>query len=329
MFDIMLKALVVSEVCYKTKCNDGEVDMPHLTCTLLQNDTIYLNPCPSGYTCVTGFEQSQCLPDIEIINGLAYPGEPCKKKTQKCKYGKCKYGYCQGAELNSPCSLNTQCSPGLYCKSGICKTLISAGDKGCERDYDCENSAGCLEGVCVNYFSLNVGDPVSVCANHFSIFCMTATCWQYTCINAINSHGKLPKPCETYEDCYSVSTNGMVFYSDCICGNNPEGQKYCSLFSGDNYYSLYISSFSNWLSSEVSVLCNTERRFSEQCIKKFWDKPNYQEFMLYLYKTIWYPILQKNDKCIEEIFTYQYWDLIDDITWGMFLVLPSIVVYLV
>jgi len=329
MLDLIVRLGMMNSICYKTKCNDGSIKMNDLTCSVLKNDTIYLNPCPDDYFCQTGLEESKCIPKIEVLESLAYPGEPCKKKTHKCRYGKCKYGYCQGAELNKPCSINTECSPGLYCNLGKCIALIPAGNSGCARDFDCENSAGCLDGTCVKYFSLKVGDTVALCAMQYSFFCETGSCWQNQCVDAIKSANDLPTPCSTYKDCYSQVTSGMVFYSDCICGYNKEGQGYCSLFSGDNYYSLYISSFSNWLSSEVSVLCNTERRFSTECIKKFWDKPNYQEMMLYYYKTYWYMFIQKNDDCVEDVYTYLYWDLIDDITWGMYLVLPGILSYLV
>ena len=46
----------------------------------------------------------------------------------------------------------------------------------------------------------------------------------------------------------------------------------------------------------------------------FWDRPNYQELLLYYYKTFSYPLIQKNDECISDIYTNLYWGLIEDIT---------------
>ena len=227
------------------QCNNNQVAMPKSSCSYLSNGTIYLNPCSNGYTCQTGFDTSYCIPDIPLPPILSYPGEPCKHSTD-CKYGKCKYGYCQGKSTGDSCSLNAQCAPGRYCKTGTCIALISEGSSGCVLDFDCVNSAGCLDGVCVAYFSLSVGTSVSRCALQYSEFCTTATCWENVCINLISSYHSLPTLCDSYLNCTSkINDDGDIFYSDCVCGYNNKGTSYCSLFSGDDYYALYISSLSN------------------------------------------------------------------------------------
>lgn len=314
--DIFLKLSVATSSCYKMQCNSDDQIMPPSACTLIVNDTMYLNPCDPDYSCQIGFETSYCIPTVEMPTALSYPGEPCKK-TLDCKYGHCKYGYCQGKEEKKSCSLDAECSPGLYCKTGTCTQLLSVGQSPCITDFDCVNSAGCLSGTCVSYFSLQNGATISQCSGQVSYFCQSGTCWQNQCIEALISSNPIPTPCQDYTTCTSnITRNGMIFYSDCICGNNQYGTRYCSLFAGDDYYFLFLSSMGNWLSSEVSGLCNTVRRFDSNCIKQFWDKPNYQELMLYYFKTNYYPQIQENDDCVRDIYTSFYWNLIEDITFA-------------
>lgn len=317
--DFVLQLSLLNSTCYPMQCNNGQAEMPISSCTFVSNGTVFLQPCESDYACQIGFETSYCLPAIPDPTSLSYPGEPCKH-TFDCKYGICKNGYCQGFEAGKGCTLSAECSPGLYCKVGNCVTLLTIGKGPCLVDFECQNSAGCLDGLCVAYFSLAVGATVSVCASEFSVFCSTATCWQGQCINALRSSKTLPTPCINYQDCTSnLSSSGVIFYSDCGCGYNNQGQAYCSLFSGDDNYALYLSALSNWLSSEVSGLCNTVRRFTSQCIQMFWDKPNYQELLLYYYRTFYYAMIQKNDECIMSIYSNFYWDLIEEITFAQWL----------
>jgi hypothetical protein len=55
------------------------------------------------------------------------------------------------------------------------------------------------------------------------------------------------------------------------------------------------------------------------CIKTFWDTPNYRELVLYYYKTFKYPLVQENDQCVMEIYTDYYWELIREITYSRYI----------
>mmetsp|Transcript_14071 Transcript_14071/g.14130 ORF Transcript_14071/g.14130 Transcript_14071/m.14130 type:complete len:134 (+) Transcript_14071:597-998(+) len=130
-------------------------------------------------------------------------------------------------------------------------------------------------------------------------------------------------------DCTSEASSHRVFYSDCMCGMNPEGASYCTLFPGDLIYAHLITVITNWINSEMSDRCNTVRRLSTYCISQFWDKPNSEELFLYYYRTYFYPYIQGNDNCIKDIFTSFYWDTIATITHAKYMVFSSLlIVYL-
>lgn len=317
--------------CHPMMCNDGHITMPANTCTYLNNNILYLQPCKDKNKpfCDSGSDISYCTANPVFPNELSYPGEPCDNEI-RCKYGDCLEGYCQSQDYKQVCSLNEECNPGLYCKNGKCANQLSLGATGCVNDYECVNWGACIDGVCIKYFSLLPNATTTRCYSQFSELCQGGMCWQGYCIEAVQSYKSLPVSCNSYMDCTSSVSDDRVFYSDCMCGMNPQGTSYCTMFPGDPTYAHFISVLANWINSEMSDRCNTMRRLSTHCISKFWDKPNSDELFLYYYRTYYYPFLQSNDHCTREIFTDYYWNLVEDITNAKYTAISSgVLLYLI
>jgi hypothetical protein len=118
----------------------------------------------------------------------------------------------------------------------------------------------------------------------------------------------------------------MIYYGNCTCGYNSEAEAFCTLFPGDDLYQNYYLSLENWLFSEISGRCNTQRRFNQYCIDSFWDEPNTQELQIFY---AWYSnfsLIQHNPTCVKETLTANYWDLVYQVDFAWVLQLSLLVV---
>lgn len=95
------------------------------------------------------------------------------------------------------------------------------------------------------------------------------------CAAPATSTGKLPIPCASDFDC--VGSDGRS--SQCVCGLNPTGQRYCNLHRGDAVVQKYLLAAA---------------------------KLHLKELRWRYYEAVYYPLLQDNPACLTEIFPVQY-----------------------
>jgi hypothetical protein len=251
-----------------------------------------------------------------------YPGESPCWSDENCVSGSCFDSICVGKPQLSPCQFSYECQPGLTCKPddfqvNRCFDLLRPGSLGCFKDEDCVNSAGCdidsqhNIGMCRPYFSVKVGKQVLECKDFTNLICEKIQCGlvkgKYQCVEPSVSK-TLPLPCTVQGDC---TDKNHKFYSECSCGMNKDRQKYCRPFPGDSVSVSLLKSLKGWVSSKSILACSSERRWDFNCMRK-WEPKLYDRLKYDILHYYNYSVIQNNDKCIKEIFTYMYWDAKED-----------------
>jgi len=206
------------------------------------------------------------------VLAIGYPGDACKVASD-CVTKSCSItGKCAGAQLGASC-LTIGCDYGLQCDANTdftCKSQLAAQSTGCDSDYSCVNNAGCnktlttLSGRCLPYFSVEVGQVVScdsldgydvnfLCKSGAAVTedAKQGTC---TCIDAPKSINPPPYKCSASQECLgqSSSTN-KVYQSECSCGYNKNGDKYCQPFLGDKVGVEYLNELMPLYGNDLTI----------------------------------------------------------------------------
>lgn len=239
------------------------------------------------------------------LNG--YPSEPCNSDSD-CVYGKCLSRYCYGKVLYESCKSHLECNPGLRCSNNICTTLLKPA-KTCITDFDCVSTAGCNNKICTEYYSLQVNSSVSDCANgeKSSMFCETGSCaYSKTyksniCIESFVSK-KVPNMCKTSNDCIGVSKSGYTVNTNCECGMNWNGTKYCAANLGDEVAVNYREQFKKFMNYGLFARCNTQRRFDKGCLDISYNTYVYENLMKAYYSYANLPQLANISDCVKTVF---------------------------
>lgn len=274
-----------------------------------------------GFTdayCQSGIVPRGCIGCLSSGDGYCGTDQNCIGDTT------CVQGFCSGASLGEACTNDAYCLPGLFCNltSATCQTLYNSTQTGCLSDFQCENSAGCnstagLEGNCVPYMSVAIGGVVENCdcTSSYSFLCSSLTCscnsansTQGTCIPAfVNS--AISKPCTPGSLCTGTNSQGAVFKSQCQCGNNDNGDGYCTPMTGDKPSTMYFNLLKTHYSTPNITICNTKSRGQGNCIVEIHGANFAAEFEFLYYFWANYPQLVDNDKCVQAVYNNYYWDL--------------------
>ena len=326
---------VESSTCMKYKCS-GDSSTPCVF-TNSTNSTYFLTPCsdtsPQPYcdTSVISFNVS-CSSTAPSSQTEAYPGEPCDKAS--CVHGQCLNNYCFGGPLLSECTDSLECNPGLRCSNGECTTLLRIGESGCTQDFDCVLNAGCNDGKCVKYLTLPIGSKVTDCntGENLSLFCESFSCAynstteEGNCINPFTSESAV-QTCSSYETCIGTSVNdgGATNYTvttSCECGMNEEGDKYCFPNDGDLVALSFIHYWKKFMDSGLLSVCNTARRFHQECFDMSSSTNVYAELMSAYSSYFYFPSLQNASSCVQPIF-------FPDLEFSIYLSMFAWILYLV
>lgn len=293
------------------------------------NNTVELNMCAKGDICSVPSELFTNGTCVEASSQpTLYAGESCNGPNQ-CIESSCVKNVCVGIASGKPCEETSQCDAGLYCSDlHMCEPLIKAGSY-CLYDFMCQINSACHpneqgEGICTPYFSLPNNSPVSCTASGYQPLCQSAMCLQGPglqdgiCIPAasIGPANASPIQCSADSDC--VGYNGVhevAFTSKCRCGYNPQGLRYCDWLPGDTAYTNYTKLISKVLSQTKAsnIHCQTTRRFQPDCLALIQKKTKWlagHKLLLAYYRAMETPMIQNNDKCVQNIFTPYYWSLI-------------------
>lgn len=260
-----------------------------------------------------------------------YPGEACNIDDECIGESHCVYHVCSGYVVGSRCSAHSQCDVGLYCNDdGRCAAQKRLGET-CKYDEDCKNDLGCNDidadtdiGVCVKYYSLAIGAPLSKCISvvgeSFNSLCSSGVCTPTdstvfdgpgVCSESVTSQKTLPTSCTKDADCVGTNSSGTLYTGTCTCGVEEDGTSYCELWSGDTPYIEVREEYVNHFNNVGVHFCHTEDRLDQTCFARTLtsDKATGLARNKILVKE--YPRLQSESKCIQNIYNRDY-DLIVD-----------------
>ena len=278
-----------------------------LCSTSQPDDSVYIRPCPVHTYCDLNTHQCESF-HTKYAPKTAYPGEICGLNIQ-CKDSICDLGRCRGKTEGESCERHTECEPGLYC-GFVCRKLLQIGEIGCRNDYDCVGNAGCNSGICAEYYSLDTDSKIDTCESYQNRLCETGLCRDGRCMEDLHTvSATFPVPCDTSEDCEAVDAHGDSYYSECQCGLNPTGQKYCAVLPSDEVGSDYVGMLRLWTQGEEIARCNTQRRWSLHCMASVWKSCRVLEFLYKQYRYRDFPLLIDTLDCIQTSITRDYWEI--------------------
>ena len=256
----------IEEECVVYK--EGIFDSLHATSVLIYD-------CNGTSTCSSSLGSSGYC--IENKQSLHLPGQNCTLDLN-CLSSKCVNHKCQGAVLNEICKTNYDCNPNLFCmdngKNLTCQPVRTASES-CSNTEPCASNLLCDLGVCIAYYSKQVGSNTTSYSNGYSQACSSGFAISnvnstYTCELAPTSANPGAK-CTPGTMCTDSSGK---YNKTCTCGFDGNG--YCSAFEGDGHLQTAIKEYSTI--SEIT--CNLENAFSASCFDAtLKDSLHYYYFM--------------------------------------------------
>jgi len=312
--------------CTKFMCGDDDKFPSESVCMIkdTNNSVVYTRACKAdNYYCRVGrfSDEADCYREVHQVH-TKIPGESCYYAEDCWLSNVCFEGVCKGYGKEDSCTNDRDCELGLYCGGGICKNQIAINSKGCLRDYDCVNNAGCQvvnssdpsQNVCKPYFSLETGSEVLGCDRNGEVqaLCSSGFCLESgnksQCAEAPSLAGGVPTPCGSSNDC---KANSIDITHSCRCGYNSDGQSYCSLFPGDKPYQKYFTYLKDWITwlSNNAQRCHTVARFSTNCLEENWKLDDADELRYYSYQAVHYPMLVNANKCALKAYAPDYYEL--------------------
>ena len=235
------------------------------------------------------------------------PGAYCSTNVD-CLSDLCVDKACVGAQPFAACESHADCNIGLKCDfhKKYCNHQLYLNETGCFEDYDCLNSAGCIEGKCIPYHSLNDGET-----SPSDLFCKSGHKYKGICLSSVKVYNKrLPYRCEiteaNTEKCeYYDGVN--KFFLNCACGINSNGQGYCPLCKGDLEYKVYLKSV--LLMIMHSSRCHTmARNDNKNCHDSELDEAHknakIKSFIFHKHQSI-----QRNEQCVKHTILQDFYKL--------------------
>ena len=275
IFILLIIFVKSDDICQKIQCVNN---LDNDKCIQVQSTTSFFQECSNGKICNIEFDDpiqdSKC---IEKTNFKRLPTLPCDSP-EDCLSGKCISNQCVGNYKGDACNSAADCIYGLTCRKDSenvfrCLEPITTGNK-CDYDTDCVGESGCLNNICTKYFSIDNNQQSRDLLNEELSFCKSGysdelgICQNITLINETSK-------CSQENKCQYNSSNGEIFTidSNCLCGYNEEGDKYCLLGSGNKNYTKYIKKLKEYYLYNKN--CHLSERNAEPCQKDLFSNDSY------------------------------------------------------
>lgn len=253
------------------------------------------------------FELGEYFKFKSQLGNKKLPGEKCTSSNECYNNDLCLNNICQGKKEKSLCFSSFDCQNGLFCSivSKKCESQKGLFEK-CSTDFECETNAGCLDGICTLYHSIETGSSSRV---PDGIFCKNGYSESGKCVVAkkLVSH-ELNQICSTHESqkdskCKYIDSNGKFSELGCLCGYTKEGYGFCPLERGDPEYEELMKAKVRLLSK--SEYCHTLSRFDYETCNKVREYYKEAEFKSYIFHN--HHLIQKNSDCIKETMLTQFY----------------------
>ena len=260
--------------CQKIQCNS---QLNTDVCIKVESTISFINPCPDSKICKTVVEDPVFDSYCENKNLYTFkklPSLPCVLN-EECITGECMIDKCKGYSDGEQCLSPSYCDYGKTCRKNknsiyICLDPLKEGDK-CELDTDCELDCGCMKGICTKYFSLeNFEETGGLDYDADFNFCKSGyvsevgICMNISLKNEITECSDL-SPCEYEYLNENNEKNSLLLHSNCLCGYNPLGKKYCLLGSGNRNFTRYLEKLKKYHLKNEN--CHLSERTAEGCQK--------------------------------------------------------------
>lgn len=302
--------------CPRYECSNESLSEGQ--CVKYQDGFYLLQQCPEKQFCATALytrSDAYCVdippaPEKLDLN----PGEACTADSdchsQKCGPNK----KCVGRRTGESCDDQSDCDVGFAChnlyQAATCQPQRKVGDS-CDNyltSQFCINAAACNNKSCEALLSRNNGaivDTMSAAAlcksGYYEV--IPSHTDKAICMNAPKSPNQpLPIKCDPGDWCRSSDGEWAV---RCRCGFSSEGQGYCPLFPGDDLYQAFINSMFLYIEAKDLQPCHMldvgqlNCGASDEVFKNMLNSRRKVDF---------FHLIPGNDKCVKEIYTYEYWD---------------------
>ena len=311
--------------CPKYVCDSS---LPLSQCVgweLSDSNTYSINPCDESMNlfcpiAMDTFSNSTCVSDVPL-GKPKYPGDPCTT-AQDClsPVNTCTAGVCKGVFFGLACSSHADCnvneicshypvSPAPHTKCGPMKQLANPCTNNPPGSI-CQNGLVCYNGSCSKVFQNEVFEIFAIDELYAPYMCKTGYYEEYSpglgnCLPAPKSpHVPYPIKCNIGEFC--LSDDGF-HKMPCECGYNADGQGYCPLFPGDEYYQKYLELLNGYLSNPtINTNCHIFNVGQEAC---GYDEASFEQLRQLRAKIELFPQIQDNSDCIKKTYTADYWNL--------------------
>jgi len=321
-----------TSICPKVSCgklNKGVCGLYNV----LNTSKIFIGQlCSSGNYCpLQGIFENNETTSINCTskqNTERFPGEKCDAKNTCISSSNCNSNVCSGKAEKETCISHLECKVGLYCSfttnttngsngtnvtltadntTGVCVSQVNSNEN-CTHDYMCKNNQGCLNGKCVDYFSLNLGQTVGNTSSLPELLCKSNLVVNNTCYGLAYYSSMEPDTNNMVKCKFNESNPLPCVYRDifnntikeaCQCSYDKDGNSYCR--------KAYNESDNNWIK-----LANTykQRMDSKKCHtlnrNKCYDTDNLKSSDLYDAKinTVEAHNLFYAEDCIRKLFIY-------------------------
>ena len=269
---ISSKTEINNAQCQKIQCGE---EAKNDVCIEVNEIISIFHKCPNGKTCETFSDdpvtKSNCVEKKQNVF-KKLPSLPCENNDE-CLSSKCTNGFCEGKNSGETCESAQDCNYELTCLKSDneykCLPPLNTGEK-CEKDTDCVNDSGCLNNICTKYFSLENNEySRDYDVEEFS-FCKSGyqdelgKCLNLTLDNNFTECTDVEK-CEYFTDEEKTPENKITIYSNCLCGYNPYGKKYCLIGSGNWNYTRYLQKLKDYHLNNKN--CHSSERTADGCQK--------------------------------------------------------------
>ena len=275
-----------SDYCQKIQCNN---QLREDTCIKIESTISLMNPCPDSKVCNTPTEDpvfdSYCT-QKESYQFKKLPSLPCNAN-EECITGECMNDGCKGLSDGDRCPSPSYCNYGKTCRKNgdstyACLNPLKEGEK-CELDTDCEISCGCRKGICTKYFSLeNFEETGGLDYDTDFNFCKSGyvsevgICMNISLKNEITECSEIT-PCKYEFKDENNKEKSLLIDSNCLCGYNPLGKKYCLIGSGNSNFTRYLEKLKKYHLNNEN--CHLSERTAGGCQKDilFGDEQTLQQ----------------------------------------------------
>lgn len=313
IFLLFLRLILIKNKCIKYSCDQSKINVNEECSKIVDNGEMYiLSKCGNYQYCPFLIDNPKCRrfnkKFKKYINGNCSNNDECFEGL------KCEEDICVNSIDTDLCTDHSNCKIGEFCNKvkpedsiGKCERQ---SDTICKNDFECFNDHGCLNGKCIEYFSLDDNSEVGILKEDQGIysFCKSGYVLDNHCRKLkLNTDKECKKGEICHKDCtsnsncsYQYEFESRMYNKDipeyCDCGYNSQGNKYCKILYDENLIKTYKDTILQLLSNKN---CHTlERKY---CSYVFETNSYFHSYFLNIHRLTYEThMLVNSEECVEK-----------------------------